>query len=148
MAMDLGDLKELNAIFQDMGGVDKVDEYTNQYTNLPDGTYIGEIEKIDTANSKKNGKPMLIISMAFEGGKKESKYMMLAGNDLEQTQTNVARAVTQLKKLGVEGVQLEDFINDAEEKLVGQRVMYKVETVTYMKNGEEKEFRNQDITLA
>ena len=148
MAMDLGDLKELNAIFQDMGGVDKVDEYTNQYTNLPDGTYIGEIEKIDTANSKKNGKPMLIISMTFEGGKKESKYMMLAGNDLEQTQTNVARAVTQLKKLGVEGVQLEDFITDAEEKLGGQRVMYKVETVTYMKNGEEKEFRNQDITLA
>lgn len=148
MAMDLGDLKELNAIFQDMGGVDKVEEYTNQYTNLPDGTYIGEIEKIDTANSKKNGKPMLLISMTFENGKKETKYMMLAGNDLDQTRTNVARAVTQLKKLGAEGVQLEDIINDAEEKLVGTRVMYKVETVTYMKNGEEKEFRNQDITLA
>lgn len=148
MAMDLGDLKELNAIFQDMGGVDKVEEYTNQYTNLPDGTYIGEIEKIDTANSKKNGKPMLLVSMTFENGKKETKYMMLAGNDLDQTRTNVARAVTQLKKLGAEGVQLEDIINDAEEKLVGTRVMYKVETVTYMKNGEEKEFRNQDITLA
>ena len=148
MAMDLGDLKELNAIFQDMGGVDKVEEYTNQYTNLPDGTYIGEIEKVDTANSKKNGKPMLIISMTFEGGKKESKYMMLAGNDLEQTRTNVARAVTQLKKLGAEGVQLEDFINDAEERLVGTRIMYKVETISYAKNGEEKEFRNQDITLA
>ena len=49
--MDNEDLKELNAIFKDMGGVDKVEEYANNYENLPDGTYIGEIEKFETKNS-------------------------------------------------------------------------------------------------
>ena len=35
--MDNEDLKELNAIFKDMGGVEKVEEYANSYENLPDG---------------------------------------------------------------------------------------------------------------
>ena len=46
--MDNEDLKELNAIFKDMGGVEKVEEYTNNFENLPDGDYIGEIEKFET----------------------------------------------------------------------------------------------------
>ena len=64
---------------------------------------------------------------------------MLAGKDLKATQTAVARAVTQLKKLGVTGTELEDFINGAIE-LTGTRVNMKIET-----NGE---FRNVDLTLA
>ena len=43
--MDNEDLKELNAIFKDMGGVDKVEDYTNNFDRLPDGEYVGEIEK-------------------------------------------------------------------------------------------------------
>ena len=46
--MDNEDLKELNAIFKDMGGVDSVDDYTNSFEELPDGTYLGEIEKVST----------------------------------------------------------------------------------------------------
>lgn len=148
MAMDNDDLKELNAIFKDMGGVEKVESYTNQYTNLPDGVYIGEIEKVSTANSKKDGKPMLAIAMTFESGKKETRYMMLAGKDLKSTQTCVAKVVTQLKKLGIEGVELKDFLDNAETQLVGTRISYTVNTTSYVKDGEEKEFRNQDIELA
>ena len=33
--MDNEDLKELNAIFKDMGGVEKVESYANNFTNLP-----------------------------------------------------------------------------------------------------------------
>ena len=146
--MDNEDLKELDAIFKDMGGVDKVEDYTNQYENLPDGEYIGEIEKVSTANSKKDGKPMIAIAMTFEGGKKETRYLMLAGKDLKATQTCVARAVTQLKKLGVEGVELRDFITNAESQLIGTKIIYKVKTTSYIKDGEEKLFRNQDIELA
>jgi hypothetical protein len=102
--MDNEDLKELNAIFKDMGGVEKVEEYTTNFENLPDGDYIGEIEKFETKNSKTSGKPMAVLTIAVEDGKKEFVYMMLAGNDLKSTQTAVARAVTQLKKLGVDGV--------------------------------------------
>jgi len=143
--MDNEDLKELNAIFKDMGGVDKVEEYTNNFENLPDGDYIGEIEKFETKNSKSSGKPMAVITIAVEDGKKEFKYLMLAGNDLKSTQTNVARAVTQLRKLGVEGVELGDFLAGA-EKLVGTRVQMHIKTTVSKASGNE--FRNVDLELA
>ena len=137
--MDNEDLKELNAIFKDMGGVDSVEDYTNSFEELPDGEYIGEIESVSTKNSKKTGRPMMEIIVAIEEGRKEYVYLMLAGENLKKTQTAVARAVTQLKKLGVTGVELEDFINGALE-LAGTRVNLKIET-----NGS---FRNKDLTLA
>lgn len=144
MAMDRDDLSELNAIFKDMGGVEKVEDYTNNFENLPDGSYVGEIEKFETKNSKSSGKPMAVITIAVEDGKKEFKYLMLAGEDLKSTQTAVARAVTQLKKLGVDGVELGDFLDNA-EKLVGTRVNINIKT-TVSKAG--KEFRNVDLELA
>ena len=137
--MDNEDLKELNAIFKDMGGVDSVEDYTNSFEELADGEYVGEIEKVSTKNSKKTGRPMIEIVVALEGGRKEWVYLMLAGEDLKKTQTAVARAVTQLKKLGVTGVELEDFINGAIE-LTGTRVNLKIET-----NGS---YKNRDLTLA
>lgn len=137
--MDNEDLKELNAIFKDMGGVEKVEDYTSNFEKLADGTYIGEIEKVSTKNSKKTGRPMIEIVVAVDEKTKEYTYLMLAGKDLKATQTAVARAVTQLKKLGVTGTELEDFINGAIE-LTGTRVVMKIET-----NGE---FRNVDLTLA
>ena len=143
--MDNEDLKELNAIFKDMGGVEKVEDYTNNYENLPDGEYIGEIEKFETKNSKASGKPMAVLTIAVEDGKKEFKYLMLAGNDLKSTQTAVARAVSQLKKLGVDGVELGDFLTNA-EKLVGTRVRLNIKTTVSKASG--KEFRNTDVELA
>lgn len=145
MAMDRDDLSELNSIFKEMGGVEKVEEYTNTFENLPDGDYIGEIENFETKNSKTSGKPMAVITVAVEDGKKEFKYLMLAGEDLKATQTAVARAVTQLKKLGVEGIELEDFLANA-EKLVGTRVMLKIKTTIGKTSG--KEFRNVNLELA
>lgn len=145
MAVDNEDLKELDTIFKDMGGVEKVEEFANNFENLPDGNYIGEIEKFETKNSKSSGKPMAVITIAVEDGKKEFKYLMLAGNDLKSTQTNVARAVTQLKKLGVEGVELRDFLSNA-EKLVGTRVQMTIKTTVSKASGNE--FRNVDLELA
>ena len=142
--MDNEDLKELDAIFKDMGGVETLEDYTNNFENLPDGVYIGEIEKFETKNSKTSGKPMAVITIAVEEGKKEFKYLMLAGEDLKSTQTAVARAVSQLKKLGVDGTELRDFLGNA-EKLVGTRVRLTIKT-TVSKAG--KEFRNQDLELA
>ena len=137
--MDNEDLKELNAIFKDMGGVEKVEDYTSNFEELPDGNYIGEIEKVSTKNSKSTGRPMLEIVVAIDEKRKEWVYLMLAGKDLKATQTAVARAVTQLKKLGVEGTELEDFINGALE-LTGTRVNLEIKT-----NGS---YKNRDLTLA
>ena len=137
--MDNDDLKELNAIFKDMGGVEKVEDYTNNFEELPDGEYVGEIEKVSSKNSKKTGRPMIEIIVAIEDGKKEYIYLMLAGEDLKKTQTAVARAVTQLKDLGVEGTELSDFISGAEE-LVGTTVNLKIET--------RNSFKSKYLTLA
>jgi hypothetical protein len=137
--MDNEDLKELDAIFQDMGGVEKIEDYTNNFENLPDGNYLGEIEKVSTKNSKKTGRPMMEIVVAVSDGKKEYVYLMLAGEDLKKTQTAVARAVTSLKKLGLTGTTVSDFINGA-ESLVGTRVNLEIKT----NNG----YTNKDLTLA
>ena len=139
MAMDKEDLNELDSIFKEMGGVDKVEEYTNNFENLPDGNYIGEILEVNTKNSKNTGRPMLDILVGLEEERKEHIFLMLAGKDIKATQTAVARAVTQLKKLGVTGTELEDFIDGAME-LVGTRVNLKIET-----NGT---YKNKDLTLA
>lgn len=139
--MDNEDLKELNAIFKDMGGVDSIEDYTNSsFENLPDGNYLGEIDSIATKNSKSTGRPMLEIVVAIEGGRKEYVYLMLAGENLKKTQTAVARTVTQLKKLGVTGVELGDFLSGA-ESLVGTRVTLEIKTGS---NG----FQNKNIELA
>lgn len=137
--MDSEDLKELNAIFRDMGGVDRVEDYTNNFEELPDGEYVGEIDVVNTKNSKNSGRPMIEIVVALEDDKKEYVYLMLAGENIKKTQTAVARAVTQLKKLGIKGTELEDFIEGA-MGLTGTRVKLKIQT-----NGS---FKNKDLTLA
>ena len=137
--MDNEDLNELNAIFADMGGVDNVESYVNNYEELPDGTYIGEIDSVTTETSKKTGRPMMKVVVALEDDKKENVFIMLAGKDLKATQKAVARAVAQLKKLGITGSTLEDFINGA-MTLVGTKVTLKIET--------RGTFKNKDLTLA
>ena len=135
------DLKELNAIFKDMGGVDKIEDYTSNFENLPDGDYVGEIENVESKNSKNSGKPMIDIVVAIEDGKKEYKHLMLAGKDLKSTQTAIARTVSQLKKLGVD-VSSNDIkiIADNAVELVGTKVNMEVKTTN--------NFRNVDLTLA
>ena len=132
------DLNELDAIFKDMGGIEKVEDFTTNFKQLEDGVYIGEIEKVESKNSKNTGRPMIDIALALEGGTKEHKYLMLAGKDLEATQVAIARAVTQLKKLGLDGKEISDFI-DHLENLIGLKVKLTVKTTN--------NFTNKDLTL-
>ena len=139
--IDKEDLSELNAIFKEMGGVDKIEDYTNNFENLPDGNYIGEIEKVEAKNSKTSGKPMINITVAVEGGKKEFRPLMLAGENLEKTRSAIARTVSQLKELGVD-VSSNDIaiITDNAYELVGTRVNMEIKT--------NNNFRNVWLTLA
>lgn len=137
--MNNEDVKELDAIFKDMGGVSTVEDIANGYENLADGTYLGEIASVEACNSQKTGKPMIKMMVAVEGGKKECVCLMLAGKDLNATKIAIARTVSQLKKLGVEGVELSDFVAGA-ERLTGTRVNLTIET-----NGS---FVNRSLTLA
>lgn len=121
------DLQELNEIFKSMGGVDKVADYTGSYQELEDGNYTGEIEKALIKNSKNTGRPMIEICVALEGDKKEYVHLMLAGENLQKTQGAIARAVTQLSKLGLSGSELGDFISKL-DALVGKRVNLEIKT--------------------
>ena len=143
MAIDRGDLSELNAIFEDMGGVEKVEDFTNNFEKLPDGEYVGEIELVESKNSKNTGRPMIDVVVAVEEGKKEYLHLMLAGKDLKATQTAIARTVNQLKKLDVDvsSNNIETITNEA-EKLVGTRVNMEIKTTG------ASNFRNVSLTLA
>ena len=139
--IDKEDLSELNAIFKEMGGVDKIEDYTNNFENLPDGNYVGEIEKVEAKNSKNSGKPMISITVAVEGGKKEFRPLMLAGENLEKTRSAIARTVSQLKELGVD-VSSNDIavITDNAYELVGTKVNMEIKT--------NNNSRNRWLTLA
>lgn len=143
MAIDREDLSELNAIFEDMGGVEKVEDFTNNFEKLPDGEYVGEIELVESKNSKNTGRPMIDVVVAVEEGKKEYLHLMLAGKDLKATQTAIARTVNQLKKLDVDvsSNNIETITNEA-EKLVGTRVNMEIKTTG------TSNFRNVTLTLA
>lgn len=139
--IDKEDLSELNTIFKEMGGVDKIEDYTNNFENLPDGEYVGEIELVEASNSKNSGKPMITITVTTEGGKKEFRHLMLAGENLEKTRSAIARTVSQLKELGVD-VSSNDIavITDNAQTLVGTRVNMEIKTTN--------NFRNVWLTLA
>ena len=143
MAIDREDLSELNAIFEDMGGVEKVEDFTNNFEKLPDGEDVGEIESVESKNSKNTGRPMIDVVVAVEEGKKEYLHLMLAGKDLKATQTAIARTVNQLRKLGVDvsSNNIETITNEA-EKLVGTRVNMDIKTTG------ASNFRNVSLTLA
>lgn len=143
MAIDRDDLSELNAIFKDMGGVEKVEDFTNNFEKLPDGEYFGEIELVESKNSKNTGRPMIDVVVAVEEGKKEYLHLMLAGKDLTATQTAIARTVNQLKKLGVDvsSNNIETITSEA-EKLVGTKVHMEIKTTG------TSNFRNVTLTLA
>lgn len=127
MALDRGDLSELNEIFKGMGGVDNIEEYTNTYEEIADGLYEGEVLNVEAKNSKNTGRPMIDITLGLTEDRKEHVYLSLAGKDLKATQIAIARTVKQLKELGVTGTTPEDFVNGAAE-LVGTRINLKVET--------------------
>lgn len=139
--IDKEDLSELNAIFKEMGGVDKIEDYTNNFEQLADGDYIGEIEAVEAKNSKNSGKPMIDLVVTVADGKKEYKHCMLAGENLKKTQSAIARTVSQLKELGIDCSSNDiGIITDNANSLVGTKVNMKIETT----NG----FRNVWLTLA
>ena len=129
------DLSELNAIFQEMGGVEKVESYTNNFEQLPDGNYLGEIESVQSKNSKSTGRPMIDLVVTVSESEKEYIHLMLAGENLKKTQTAIARTITQLRKLGVD-VSSNDIrvITSEAENLVGTRVNMEIKTTNNFRN--------------
>ena len=91
--------EELNDLFA------QVEKTAGQFEELPEGSYIGEIEASGYKESKK-GRPMVQIKVKVTGGEYEgrtnSKFMMLDGKGTDQIKRNLSMFASQAKRLGVD----------------------------------------------
>ena len=126
--MNDNDLSELDALFDEIGGNEGAETVANSFNNLPDGTYDAEVNSAEFKHSKSD-LPMIQIQYAVEGGKKHNQFLMLANKDgdLEKTKSSIARAVTTLKKFGLEEKTITDYVAKLDQ-LVGRQVTIELTT--------------------
>lgn len=122
----MNEINELSGIFNEVKDEETV------FTNVPDGTYVAQIGNVQFTESKK-GKPMVVISHEIidgpEAGRVHKQFLMLIGNDENQTRTNLNRYATEIKKLGVDltGTKLSDSFDQFDD-LRGIKVELTLET--------------------
>ena len=107
---DLKDLQELDSIFQDIGGNEKLEENVGgDFPDIPDGEYSAEIIGAEFTHSKQTNVPMIKIEFGLEGQTGHVwDYLMLANKDgdLAKTKQAIARSVTKLRELGLDAADI------------------------------------------
>ncbi len=136
----MDDLKELDAIFNEIGGNEKAAEVASAYSQPADGIYAAEIKKAEFKSSKK-GDPMVQISYGLETGENHNQFLMLVGKDKKGTEQNVARFVTIMQELGLNAPSVSAYVAKFDD-LVGKSVTIEIKTTT-SKAG--KSFTNTSI---
>ena len=67
---DLKDLQELDSIFQDIGGNEKLEENVGgDFPDIPDGEYSAEVIAAEFTHSKQTNVPMIKVEFAEVGTK-------------------------------------------------------------------------------
>lgn len=142
-ADDLKDLDELNDIFNEIGGNEKLDEHLNSgFDEIPDGKYNAEVIKAEWTKSKA-GLPMIKVEFGLEGVNGHVwDYLMLANkdNDLEKTSQAIARSVTKLRQLGLDAKDLKGYVAQL-DTLTGTQLTLTLET---SKSGFQNKHYNKD----
>lgn len=130
--MDEQDLNELDAMFAEIGGNEGAEEMANSFQNLPDGVYEAEVINAEGATSQNSGMPMIVIEYGLENGKTHRQYLSLANKngDVEKTKSAISRAVTNLRKFGLDSDSIKGYISQL-DKMIGKRV-----TLTLTTKGE------------
>lgn len=126
------DLRELDAMFSDIGGNEKLEENANSFANIEDGTYEAEVVKAEYAKSKKD-MPMIKIEYALETQQHAWQYLMLAAKDEEQTRRQMSRTITNLRKFGLDADSVSGYINQL-DKLEGRGCTLTFETKNDFQN--------------
>lgn len=119
-------LKELDAMFNDIGGNEKLKENANNFSEPEDGVYEAEIEVAEYTISKKD-MPMIKIQYALETQQKKWQYLMLAGKDEKTTSSQMSRTVTILRQLGLDADSITGYVSQL-DKLEGKSVKIALET--------------------
>lgn len=125
------DLNELDAIFSDIGGNEKLEENSNTgFDEIEDGTYEAEVIKAEYKVSKNSGVPMISIEFGLAGVSGHVwDYLMLGdkGGDYKKTSSAISRSVTKLRQLGLEAEKISEYVAQL-DKLEGVQLDLKLET--------------------
>lgn len=130
--MEDKDLNELDAMFADIGGNDKLDENANNFDTIEDGEYEAEVINAEYTKSKKD-MPMIKIEYGLESGRHHWQYLMLAGKDEKSTSQQMSRTVTVLRKFGLDSNTITGYISQL-DKLVGRAVTLTITTKNDFQN--------------
>lgn len=124
------DLKELDAMFAEIGGNEKLEENANDFATVEDGTYEAEVVKAEFATSKSN-LPMIKLEFALETKAHCWKYLMLAAkpgpDQAENTRRQMSRSITDLRKFGLEADSVSGYVSQL-DKLTGVGCTLRLET--------------------
>lgn len=124
--MEDNDLKELDAMFSDIGGNEKLNENLNSFSQPEDGEYDAEIDSAEYTKSKKD-MPMIKIQYSLETQQKHWQYLMLAGKDEKTTAQQMSRTITILRELGLDSDTITGYVSQL-DKLTGLSVRLLLET--------------------
>lgn len=131
----MDDLKELDAMFAEIGGNEKAEEMANSFQGLEDGTYEAEVIEATYGNSQNSGLPMITIVYGISEDTKHRQYLSLANKDGDEKKTKAAisRAVTTLRKFGLDSDTITGYVSQL-DKLVGRAVTLELSTRNNFQN--------------
>ena len=128
---DLKDLQELDSIFQDIGGNEKLEENVGgDFPDIPDGEYSAEIIAAEFTHSKQTNVPMIKIEFGLEGQTGHVwDYLMLANKDgdLAKTKQAIARSVTKIREIGLDAADIPGYVEQL-DKLGGTTLTLVLDT--------------------
>lgn len=125
----MDDLKELDAIFSDIGGNEKLEENAGGFDEIKDGEYNAEIIKAEWTKSK-DDVPMIKVEFGLEGVNGHVWDYLMFGNkdgDYKKTSSAISRSVTKLRQLGLEADNISGYVAQLDQ-LVGKGLTLKLET--------------------
>lgn len=126
----LDELSELDAIFADIGGNEKLEENANTgFDEIEDGVYNAEIINAEFTKSKADV-PMIKIEFGLEGVNGHVwDYLMLANKDgdYKKTASAMSRTVTKLKQLGLVAEDIKGYVSQL-PSLEGHRLTLTLDT--------------------
>jgi len=111
------DLKELDAMFKDMGGNEEAEKNANSFGNVADGDYNAEILAAEWTKSK-DEVPMIKIEFGLEGVSSHIWDYLMFGDkngDAEKASQALSRSVTKLRQLGLDSDSISGYVAQLEQ---------------------------------
>jgi hypothetical protein len=123
------DLKELDAMFEEMGGNEEAERNANSFGTVPDGSYNAEIISAEWTKSK-DDVPMIKIEFGLEEIPNHVWDYLMFGDkngDAEKASQALSRSVTKLRQLGLDATTISGYVSQLDQ-LEGRGLTLKLST--------------------